>query len=122
MTINVNHLIFQLQAFVDDYKNCNLQIVLICEKICDTPLISIKPNYAYDVEELVNELASYMKNVIDKIVTYYQEIIQFLILVFEGFEQYMQSVGFDVTSRNSCDIVVVLISDGQSVDQVHKQF
>ncbi|XP_023311334.1 dynein heavy chain 2, axonemal [Anoplophora glabripennis] len=82
----------ELQAFVDDYKNCNLQIVLISEKICDTPLISIKPNYAYDVEELVNELASYMKNVIDKIVVYYQETIQFLILVFEGFEQYMQSM------------------------------
>lgn len=79
---------------MDDYKNCNLQIVLICEKICDTPLISIRPNYVFDVEELVNELAAYMKNVIDKVIEYYKEIIQFLILVFEGFEQYMQSVTF----------------------------
>ncbi|KAJ8920059.1 hypothetical protein NQ315_011713 [Exocentrus adspersus] len=87
----------ELQAFVDDYKNCNLQIVLICEKICDTPLINIKTNYAFDLEELVDELARYMKNVIDKIITYYHEIIKFLILVFEGFEQYIHSIIFKPT-------------------------
>ncbi|KAJ8936977.1 hypothetical protein NQ318_015641 [Aromia moschata] len=85
---------YALQAFVDDYKNCNLQIVLICEKMCDTLLISIKPNYAFELDELINDLASHMDSVIDKLISYYQQTIQFIILVFEGFEVHMAAIKF----------------------------
>ncbi|KAG5894356.1 hypothetical protein JTB14_031917 [Gonioctena quinquepunctata] len=79
----------ELQAFVDDYKRCNLQIVAICEKICDTPLINIRPNYAFEIEELVNELTNTMRDVLFKLLESYQDIIRFIILVFEGFESNM---------------------------------
>lgn len=81
-----------MQEFLDDYKTVNLQIVTICEKICDTPLINLKPNYAYDIVELVNELAKHMTRTIETIISYYQQIIQFIILVFEGFEYHMATV------------------------------
>lgn len=77
---------------MDDYKSCNMQIVAICEKLCDTPLINLRPNYAYDILELVNELARNMDGAVDFIIGYYQRIIQFIILVFEGFEFHMGTV------------------------------
>ncbi|XP_050498494.1 dynein axonemal heavy chain 2 [Diabrotica virgifera virgifera] len=83
----------ELQAFVDDYKSCNLKIVAICEKICDSPLICLKPNYAFDKDELIEELTDSIENVVSKLVDYYQEIIQFLIFVFEGFEFHMGTMG-----------------------------
>lgn len=77
---------------MDDYKSCNLQIVAICEKICDTPLINLRPNHAYEILELVNELAHDMDAAVGVIIGYYQKIIQFIILVFEGFEFHMGTV------------------------------
>ncbi|CAG9819075.1 unnamed protein product [Phaedon cochleariae] len=82
----------ELQGFMDDYKNCNLQIVTICEKICDTPLIKIKTNYAYEIIELVDDIAHGMQNVLDVLIDCYQKIIEFIILVFEGFESFMGSM------------------------------
>ncbi|XP_057654894.1 dynein axonemal heavy chain 2 isoform X2 [Diorhabda carinulata] len=79
----------ELQSFVDDYKSCNIKIVAICEKICDSPLISLRPNYAYDINELIEELTNSIENVLTKLIDYFQEIIQFLIFVFEGFEHHM---------------------------------
>lgn len=60
---------------MDDYKSCNMKIVSICEKMCDTPLIKIRTNYAFDITELVDELAKYMDSVLDKLIAYYREII-----------------------------------------------
>ncbi|XP_044753245.1 dynein axonemal heavy chain 2 [Coccinella septempunctata] len=82
----------ELQIFVDTYKTCNLKIVSICEKICDTPLINLTSNYAFELEELQRELSSYMKKTIDKLVAYYEEIIEYLIVVFEGFEIHMTAM------------------------------
>ncbi|KAK9890592.1 hypothetical protein WA026_011959 [Henosepilachna vigintioctopunctata] len=79
----------ELQIFVDTYKTCNLKIVSICEKICDSPLINLPANYAFELKELQDELNSYMEKTIDKLVGYYQEIIEYLIVVFEGFESHM---------------------------------
>lgn len=81
-----------MQDFLDDYKTCNLQIVTVCEKICDTPMIRLTQNYAYDLIELVREMNKYRNEIIEKIITYYQEIIQYLIVVFEGFESHIQMV------------------------------
>lgn len=85
-------ILFQLQEFLDEYKSSNLQIIAICEKICDTPLINLKPNFAYDISELVDELAKNITSTIEIIIKYFQQIIQFIILVFEGFEFHMSSV------------------------------
>nr|CAI5834494.1 unnamed protein product [Callosobruchus analis] len=79
----------ELQAFVDDYKSCNLNIVSICEKICDSPFFYIRPNCAFDIHDLVHEMVVYMDNILMKLTDYYHEIIKYLILVFEGFENVM---------------------------------
>ncbi|KOC70969.1 Dynein-1-beta heavy chain, flagellar inner arm I1 complex [Habropoda laboriosa] len=44
-----------LQEFIDVYKESNQEIVRICEKICDTPMINIKPNHTYSLQELQEE-------------------------------------------------------------------
>lgn len=46
----------QLQEFIDTYRMSNEQILRLCEKICDTPMIVIKPNYTYALEELQADL------------------------------------------------------------------
>lgn len=70
----------------------------ICEKMCDTPLITLKPNYPYEIKELVDELAKSMSRTIESVVEYYQQIIQFIILVFEGFEYHMSTVSTLLTN------------------------
>ncbi|KAF5308522.1 hypothetical protein FQR65_LT06187 [Abscondita terminalis] len=82
----------ELQDFLDDYKSSNLQIVLICEKICDTPLISLRVNYAYTLKELVLDMNRYRNEVIEKLIEYYQEIVKYLIVVFEGFESQIENM------------------------------
>lgn len=81
-----------MQQFVDDYKSCNLQIEAICEKVCDTYMFQIKPNYVFKIKELVVYIGNELEKTIEKLVQFYQKIIQFLILVFEGFENYMNIV------------------------------
>ncbi|KAK4876213.1 hypothetical protein RN001_012635 [Aquatica leii] len=82
----------ELQDFLDDYKSSNLQIVLICEKICDTPLIRLKLNYAYDLKELILDMSEYRNRTIETLIEYYQEIVKYLIIVFEGFESNIQNM------------------------------
>ncbi|KAG8273643.1 Dynein heavy chain 2, axonemal [Homalodisca vitripennis] len=48
-----------LQKFVDDYKNCNVEVVKLCEKICDTPLIDIPLHDPFMLKELVQVMADY---------------------------------------------------------------
>ncbi|XP_030749874.1 dynein heavy chain 2, axonemal [Sitophilus oryzae] len=76
----------ELQSFVDDYKQCNLQVVAICEKLCDTPLINLTQYSAMNLEDLVSELSKYMNNTITILIDYYYKITEFLVMVFEGFE------------------------------------
>ncbi|KAF7269690.1 hypothetical protein GWI33_017275 [Rhynchophorus ferrugineus] len=79
----------ELQDFVDDYKRCNLQIVAICEKVCDTPLINLTQYTAMELMELVSELCKSINNTVVILIEYYQKIIEFLVMVFEGFEHVM---------------------------------
>lgn len=66
--------------------------MLICERICDNPLVKLYVNYSYDIVELVNEMKQYRENTLVKLVAYYHEIIRYLIFVFEGFEAIIQTV------------------------------
>ncbi|XP_060528447.1 dynein axonemal heavy chain 2 isoform X3 [Cylas formicarius] len=84
-----SHITAELQEFVDDYKQCNLQIVMICEKICDTPLVDLGQYVAYELEELVEELSGNMDRTLNTLIGYYHKMIEFLVLVYEGFEGVM---------------------------------
>lgn len=55
-------------------------------------MIRLTQNYAYDLIELVQEMNKYRNQIIEKLISYYQEIIHYLIVVFEGFESNIQSV------------------------------
>ncbi|RZC39323.1 DHC N1 domain containing protein, partial [Asbolus verrucosus] len=102
-----SHNTAELQQFVDDYKSCNLQIVAICEKICDTYMFRITPNYVFKIKELVVEISSQLEITIEKLIQHYHSIIQFLILVFEGFENYMTVMANQwITYINNFDTLV----------------
>jgi len=49
----------QLHDFVNDFKNCNLEIVSICEAICDIPLIYVDTTHVYEFKELENHLRKF---------------------------------------------------------------
>jgi len=49
----------QLNDFVNDFKNCNLEIVSICEAICDITLIYVDTTHVYEFEELENHLRKF---------------------------------------------------------------
>lgn len=51
--------LLQLQNFVDDFKNFNLEIVSICEAICDIPLIYVDTSHVYELKELDCHLSNF---------------------------------------------------------------
>nr|CAD7455962.1 unnamed protein product [Timema tahoe] len=53
------HVTTNLQVFVDDFKNSNLEVVRICEKICDTPLIEIHHGVVYKLKDLDRLMAKH---------------------------------------------------------------
>lgn len=78
-----------LQDFLDEYKNCNLGILSLCEQICNSLLIKLEPSYAYQLGELIETLKNYRRSSVDQIIECYKKILDFIIIVFEGFEQHM---------------------------------
>lgn len=77
---------------MDEYKNCNLNIVRICERICDTSLIKLKVNHAYELNELVEEMSIHRHREVDQLLEYCKQITEYIIVVFEGFENNIPSV------------------------------
>lgn len=55
-SISIARILLQLQEFIDVYKESNQGIMRLCEKICDTPMIKIRQNYTYALEDLQQEL------------------------------------------------------------------
>lgn len=82
----------ELQDFLDDYKTCNYQIVAICEKICDTPIINLQISQAYDLRDLIWDMYNYRSNTVSELVKHYQDIVRYIIVVYEGFENHMANV------------------------------
>lgn len=82
----------QLQQFLDDYKKCNLQIVKICEKICDTFIIRIPTSEVYELHELRDYIIDYTEQASEKLAALYQDILRYLIVVYEGFESRINQV------------------------------
>lgn len=49
----------QLQEYVDDFKKSNLEIVSICEKICDSSLIHIEVHEPFEIDEFERYMEDY---------------------------------------------------------------
>ncbi|PNF16790.1 hypothetical protein B7P43_G00884 [Cryptotermes secundus] len=81
--------ISELQHLVDDFKNFNLEIVSICEAICDTPLIYVDTSHVYELKELDCHLSNFRDEAMAKILAHYECIIQCIVTVYEGFEEYI---------------------------------
>ncbi|XP_012280984.2 dynein heavy chain 2, axonemal [Orussus abietinus] len=79
-----------LQEFLDTYKISNFEIVKVCERICDRPMIRIRPNYAYRLKELEMELRNEREAVIQDIIKDYSTIMQFVMVVYEGFQPVLE--------------------------------
>lgn len=75
-----------------DYKTCNLQIIKICEKICDLPFSPSPTGQVYDLSDLAQLIQNTVSKRTDELIKYYQEIINYLIVVYEGFEPLMHLV------------------------------
>lgn len=72
-----------------------MEIVKICEKICDTSLIKITPNYAFDLHELIAHMDRYRNRALRDLAHHYRGIIEFVIVIFEGFEPYIANMGME---------------------------
>lgn len=66
-----------------------MKIVSICEKICDSSLITLNLNHLYELSELDISITNSVQRTITRFLDYYQEIIKYLIVVYEGFEFHM---------------------------------
>lgn len=75
-----------MQDFVDDYKNSIKQIVLLCEKICDSRLICIPSGVIFEVEELKDQLYTYVEEALRKIIAYYNDIYKYFVIIHGGFQ------------------------------------
>ncbi|XP_031370853.1 dynein heavy chain 2, axonemal [Apis dorsata] len=75
-----------LQEFIDTYRMSNEQILKLCEIICDTPMIIIKPNYMYVMEELKEDLMNSRDETFIKVSNVHKTIIEYVMLIFDGFK------------------------------------
>ncbi|XP_046962283.1 dynein axonemal heavy chain 2 [Vanessa cardui] len=79
----------ELQDFLTTYKNCNINLVKIMEKICDTPLIEFDIYNVFEIKELRQIIRKMEEEAAAKILEMYKEIITYIIIVYEGFEAYI---------------------------------
>lgn len=55
-------------------------------------MFKITPNYVFQIDELIHEISTHLERTMEVLIKHWHNIIQFLILVFEGFENYMTVV------------------------------
>ncbi|CAF4893540.1 unnamed protein product [Pieris macdunnoughi] len=79
----------ELQDFLTTYKNCNINLVKIMEKICDSPLIEFDIYNVFDIYVLRETIRNMETEAITNILEMYKEIIVYIIIVYEGFESYI---------------------------------
>ncbi|KAJ9574123.1 hypothetical protein L9F63_008537, partial [Diploptera punctata] len=83
----------ELDDTIQDFKNCNLEIVSICEKIADTPLFYIESAHVYDLMELDTHLVKCRDEALIKILKFYDDIMECMSVVHEAFENYIELMG-----------------------------
>ncbi|KAG6451921.1 hypothetical protein O3G_MSEX007393 [Manduca sexta] len=76
----------ELQDFLTTYKNCNINLVKIMEKICDTPLVEFDIYNVFKIKDLREKIRNMEAIAAAKILEMYKEIITYVIIVYEGFE------------------------------------
>ncbi|CAG9785840.1 unnamed protein product [Diatraea saccharalis] len=79
----------ELQDFLTTYKNCNINLVKIMEKVCDTPLVEFDIYNVFEIKDLRENIREMQIEGAEKILEMYKEIITYLIIVYEGFEPYI---------------------------------
>ncbi|CAG9579057.1 unnamed protein product [Danaus chrysippus] len=79
----------ELQDFLTTYKNCNINLVKIMEKICDTPLIEFDIYNVFEISFLRKTIRNMQEVAAARILDMYKEIITYVIIVYEGFEAYI---------------------------------
>lgn len=82
----------KLQEFVDIYKIGNLSVVQICEQICDTPLIQVDTSCVVELKDLKISLSQHRNEAIVKILKLYKNIVNLILIVYEGFESQIDNV------------------------------
>ncbi|XP_053613118.1 dynein axonemal heavy chain 2 isoform X1 [Plodia interpunctella] len=76
----------ELQDFLTTYKNCNVNLVKIMEKICDTPFVEFDIYNVYEIKDLREEIRVMENLASEDILNMYKEIVTYLVIVYEGFE------------------------------------
>lgn len=91
-----NHflLYLQLQDFLTTYKNCNVNLAKIMEKVCDTPLIEFDIYNVFDLKDLRTKIRKMEADAATKILEMYKEIITYIVIVYEGFEAQITQVSY----------------------------
>ncbi|XP_037870398.1 dynein axonemal heavy chain 2 isoform X3 [Bombyx mori] len=79
----------EFQDFLTTYKNCNVNLVKIMEKICDTPLIEFDVYNVFEIKDLRAKIRTMQAGAASKILDMYKEIVIYIIIVYEGFEPYI---------------------------------
>ncbi|RVE54736.1 hypothetical protein evm_000503 [Chilo suppressalis] len=79
----------ELQDFLTTYKNCNINLVKLMERICDTPLVEFDIYNVFELGNLRANIRRMQMTAVDKILEMYKEIVTYLIIVYEGFEAYI---------------------------------
>ncbi|CAK9808028.1 Dynein axonemal heavy chain 2 [Anthophora quadrimaculata] len=96
-----------LQEFLDIYKESNQEIVKICEKICDTPMIDIKPNHTYTLQELQEEFLSVRDATFEQLIDNHRLILQYILVIYDGFIDVMEdSIEAWKNFLNRFDVVI----------------
>lgn len=85
----------KLQQFVDIFKVANLSVVRTCEEICDTPILKIITNHPVNLIELESCMEKHRHDELKKIMQYYRNIIEYILIVYDGFHNEMENVNFN---------------------------
>lgn len=76
--------IHRTRCFIDDYKQCNVLILDVCECVARVQMIDIKPNLCLKLEELEVKLKGSREKAISTITDQYCKIFNYLLVVREG--------------------------------------
>nr|XP_034179953.1 dynein heavy chain 2, axonemal [Osmia lignaria] len=79
-----------LQEFIDVYKESNLEIMRLCESLCATSMIKIRPNYTYTLQELQEELITCREEAFETLKDKHRMIIQYVLVIYEGFRKVIE--------------------------------
>ncbi|XP_012153483.1 dynein heavy chain 2, axonemal kl-2 [Megachile rotundata] len=98
-----------LQNFIDVYKESNSEIMKICENICGTSMIKIRPNYTYTLQQLSEELIKGRDEAFAELREKHRQIIQRIVVVYDGFRNVIEDTLEEW--KNYLNRIDVLISE-----------